>query len=179
MEDLLPQIARGDRAAVSECIRRYAPLVLAMSRRILGNSGEAEDAVQEIMIELWRTAARYDPTRAGERTFVVMVARRRLIDRRRAKRAPVESFDQMDPDQMSTMLDTPFDESGDAMKAVRAIDKLPEDKKKVLRLSVVDGLSHDEISQTTGIPLGTVKSHLRRALTSVRELMLAPRRTMS
>lgn len=176
-EDLLPLIARGERAAVSECIRRYGPLVLGLSRRVLGSGNEAEDAVQEIMIELWRNAARFDPSRAKERTFVVMIARRRLIDRRRARRAPVESLDAVDPDRLPTLLDTPFDESSDAIKAARAIDTLSEDKKKVLKLSVVEGLSHDEISERTGMPLGTVKSHLRRALTSIREKMIAPRAT--
>jgi RNA polymerase sigma factor (sigma-70 family) len=96
---LLPRIAAGDEGAVRECVSRYGALVWSLARRWSAESGDAEDAVQEIFIDLWRTAARYDLSRTSEAGWVAMIARRRLIDRaRKRERLPVmesipEDFD--------------------------------------------------------------------------------------
>ena len=80
---VLPRIAAGDPAAVADCIARYGGLVWSLARRFLGNMTDAEDAVQDVFIELWKNAARYDPGLASEPTYITMIARRRLIDRKR------------------------------------------------------------------------------------------------
>ena len=80
---LLPRIAAGDERAVRECVGRYASLVWSLARRWSVDALDAEDAVQEVFVDLWRTAARFDATRASEAGWVAMVARRRLIDRSR------------------------------------------------------------------------------------------------
>jgi DNA-directed RNA polymerase specialized sigma24 family protein len=92
---LLQRIGAGDRGAVAECIDHYSGLVWSLARRALPNEADAEDAVQEIFMELWRVAGRFDPGRAGEVTFVSMLARRRIADRvRRDRREPArEVFD--------------------------------------------------------------------------------------
>ncbi|HEY1068798.1 MAG TPA: sigma-70 family RNA polymerase sigma factor, partial [Pirellulales bacterium] len=80
---LLPRVAAGQPSAVDECLARYGGLVWSLARRHTNNTSDAEDAVQEIFIDLWRSAARFNPQAASEATFVAMIARRRLIDRRR------------------------------------------------------------------------------------------------
>ncbi|MEM6731858.1 MAG: sigma-70 family RNA polymerase sigma factor, partial [Myxococcota bacterium] len=86
---VLERVGRNDRAAAQECIESYSGLVWSLARRFLRNDADAEEAVQEIFVELWSSAHRYDPSRASESTFISMVARRRLIDRlRRTKREP-------------------------------------------------------------------------------------------
>jgi RNA polymerase sigma factor (sigma-70 family) len=82
-QTVLERIAAGDPAAVDECIDRYGALVWSLARRHLRQHADADDAVQEIFIEIWRSAARFDPVIASEATFITMISRRRLIDRQR------------------------------------------------------------------------------------------------
>ncbi|HYW30137.1 MAG TPA: sigma-70 family RNA polymerase sigma factor, partial [Gemmatimonas sp.] len=99
---LLPRIAAGDECAVAECVARYEALVWSLARRWCRDTGEAEDAVQEIFFDLWKTATRFDRARTTEAGWVAMIARRRLIDRaRRNARQPAldalpEGFDLAD-----------------------------------------------------------------------------------
>ena len=86
---ILQRIADGDKTAVQECLDTYSGLVWSLARRLIGFSDEAEDAVQEIFIDVWKNAARFDEAQASETTFIAMIARRRLIDRiRRIQRQP-------------------------------------------------------------------------------------------
>lgn len=188
---ILPRIAEGDPSAVSDCIDRYSGLVWSLARRLCPNTTEAEDAVQDVFISVWRSAKRFDPSMGSEPTFVAMIARRRLIDRvRRATRGPdmvaleeravsgstaggslgsgsgvsgVQNGIGAESDRFST--------SEESAIAQRAIGELSEDQQRVLRLSVVHGLSHERIAHSTGLPLGTVKTHIRRGLIKVRKLL--------
>src|SRR5215813_10857739 len=93
---LLARVAGGDPGAVRDCLARYGGLVWSIARRFEG--GDAEDAVQEIFLDLWRSAARFDPQIASEPAFVAMIARRRLIDRRRTRqRRPITEAIAADP----------------------------------------------------------------------------------
>jgi RNA polymerase sigma factor (sigma-70 family) len=171
-ELVLQRVARGDRTAVQECIDRFGGLVWSLARRFCYNSSEAEDAVQEIFLDLWRSAGRYDPSVAGEATFVAMIARRRLIDRRRrASREP----DKQELNPSVSLDDTPpldrAEVSEEAAAAVRAMESLRPEQQKVLRLSIYQGLSHERIAEATGLPLGTVKTHVRRGLIRIREML--------
>jgi RNA polymerase sigma-70 factor (ECF subfamily) len=144
--------------------------VWALARRFRLVGADAEDAVQEIFVDLWRHAARFDAARASESTFVTMVARRRLIDRaRRDARAPEEvevSGEEVDP--APTASDR-TEQADDVRAALSVIDTLAPDRKRVLLLSLWKGLTHQEIAHLTGLPLGTVKTHIRRGLKEVRE----------
>ena len=102
-ESILQRIAIGERSAVDECLDRYGSLVWSLAKRWLGNVPDAEDATQEIFVELWQQANKFDPSAAAEATFVAMIARRRLIDRmRKESRRPV----------MEVIVAEPLDESG-------------------------------------------------------------------
>jgi RNA polymerase sigma factor (sigma-70 family) len=165
---LLPRIALGDELATRTFIKRYGGLVMSLARR---HSGEdAEDAVQDIFLELWRLAARYDETQGSEVTFIAMVARRRLIDRRRAKqRRPTEP---LEPHEESlTSSGSVYETSHDAKQAARVMEQLPQIQQQVIRLSVLEDASHGEIAEALSLPLGTVKSYIRRGLDLVRAAM--------
>jgi len=165
---LFPRIANGDPLAVREFVTRYERMVWSLARRYSDDSADAEDAVQDVFLSLWRSAGRFDPLRASEPVFVTVIARRRLIERTRGRkrRPPTELLDdataseELDPDR-----------SIEAALAVRALDALSEDQRRVVILSTRDGMTQEEIAEHTGLPLGTVKTHARRALIRVRDAL--------
>lgn len=170
---LLPRVAQGDRAALNECIQRYGSLVWSLARRASPTAMDAEDAVQEIFVEMWKSAQRYDPRIAGEATFVAMIARRRLVDRRRARmrRPEPEPYSDRNPEAGAGASMFLAQELGaEAQMAARALEQLRPEQRQVLVLCC-QGLSHEEVSQQTGMPLGTVKAHARRGLIKVREII--------
>ncbi|MDH3492144.1 MAG: RNA polymerase sigma factor [Acidobacteriota bacterium] len=171
---ILERIAAGDRDAVQECLNQYSGLVWSLARRMLPNKEEAEDAVQEIFIEIWKNAERFDASQASETTFVAMIARRRLIDRlRKATRQPhIDSFEDMlvEPANKANEF---LEMSVEANQASQLMADLKPDQRKILHLSIVEGYSHSEIAESLSMPLGTVKTHARRGLIQVRELLEA------
>ena len=172
MKTTLQKVAAGDAAAVQECIDRYGGLVYTLARRMCPAGAEVDDAVQEVFIELWRKAERYDPGIAEESVFVAMIARRRLIDmqRRLARHGGQEEL----PESLDSGLEgaeAAAELRDSAEVAERAFRELRPEQQKVLRLAVWDGLSHQRISEVTGLPLGTVKTHARRGLHRLRELL--------
>ena len=173
-EPLLHRVAAGEQNAVDECLDRYGNLVWSLARRFTSNRTDAEDAVQEIFIELWSHASRFDADKASETTFVAMLARRRLIDRlRKTKREPTteELHAAASVEQVDREAD--LETKDQAARAQRIIEALKPEQQQIIRLAVYDGHTHQSISESLGIPLGTVKTHLRRGLLRVREAMEA------
>jgi len=173
---LLPRIASGDETAVRECVQRYGALVWSLARRWSVDSLDAEDAVQEIFVDLWRTADRFDPARASESGWVAMIARRRLIGRaRRRDRSPsTEAFPAgFDIEDESTGdRDDEIDRESRTERARAVLRRLPDTQRHLLELSLLHGKTHEEIARETALPLGTVKSHIRRGLLRARALLL-------
>jgi RNA polymerase sigma-70 factor (ECF subfamily) len=175
-DSLLPRIAGGDQSAVPECISRYGGLVWTLARRRLASREDAEDVVQEVFVDLWRSADRFDPQVAEEITFVAMIARRRVIDRLRRGAAAPETAS-IDEARAAAVPDPAGDgpvgrrlELGEeARLADEHLSRLKPEEQQVLRLSIYDSLSHSAIAEQTGLPLGTVKSHIRRGLDSLRQ----------
>ena len=169
---ILKRIASGDNTAIQECLDTYSGLVWSLARRMLSNSDEAEDAVQEIFIDVWKNAERFDQRQASETTFVAMIARRRLIDRMRKQNR------QPDIDSIEDILEEPMENRNqniqtciEAKEAAQAMKNLRPEQRQILHLSIVQGFSHQEISNALDIPLGTVKTHARRGLFKVREVL--------
>lgn len=167
---LLERVAAGDRSAVPQLLDRYGPLVWSIARRQLGNEA-AEDAVQETFVQIWKNAERFDPSRASEATYITTIARRRVIDfRRKAGRRP---------EAEELTFETPVESEGlasveigdEARVASEALADLKPDQQRVLKLAIVEGLTHTQIAARTKMPLGTVKSHARRGLERVRALL--------
>lgn len=171
---LLHRVNEGDPGAMQECIAKFAGLLWSLARRAGFGDAEAEDAVQEIFTELWKTGARFDPSIASDTAFVATIARRRLIDRRRRLGRQPTSQPMLADDGLPATIIQPRTELGEeALKAGQALEQLSPEQQRVLRLSVYEGLSHELIARSTGLPLGTVKTHARRGLMRLRE-MLAP-----
>lgn len=171
---LLQLVAAGEPGAVQDTLDRYSGLVWSLARRLSPTRSDAEDAVQEIFVSLWKSADRFDPNTAQESTFVAMIARRRLIDRlRRSGRRPDTQSVEIGDDLASVS------DSGsggvamndDARVVSRAFTQLSDEQQRVLRLSIQHGQSHSQIAESTGIPLGTVKTHARRGMIKLKSLV--------
>ncbi len=173
---LLERIARGDESAVRASLEAYSPLVWSLARRMCRDHADAEDAVQDIFIDIWKSAKRFDGSVASEPTFVSMIARRRLIDRLRRSGRRLDPGALPEGDVESGRAETPVlpaELAEDAQRALEAMKSLSEDQQQVLRLAIMQGRTHVEIAEITGLPLGTVKTHARRGLIRIREA-LAP-----
>ena len=169
---LMHRVAAGDEEAMAELYDRFGALVFKVSRQLLPNRAEAEDAVQEVFVRLWRTADRYDPRRAKLVTWVMLITRRHLIDRLR--RSSVR------PD--STTIEGDLTSSGDAdgpdrrpsedernAALLKRVADLPELQRVVIERAYLQGFTLREISEQLDAPLGTVKSALSRGLVRLRE----------
>jgi len=173
---LLEKVAQGDQSSVAACLDQYGNLVWSLARRFLGNSADAEDAVQEVFIEIWSNADRFDATKGSEVTFIATIARRRLIDRlRKNSRTPgSELYDEeiasQNPETSSGIL-----ENAEVQNVVRVLGDMPAEHREILAMSIYEGYSHSEIAEIMDIPLGTVKTRVRRGLMHIREqLQLDP-----
>jgi RNA polymerase sigma-70 factor (ECF subfamily) len=168
---LLERVARGEAGAVQALVEQYTPIVWSIARRQLGSQC-AEDVVQEVFLALWKNAARFDPSLSSEAAFITTVARRRVVDqRRRVGRTPTEELPaepRGEPDPGLALVDL----GEEARAAETELAKLPRMQRDVLRMSIVDGLTHVEIAARLALPLGTVKSHVRRGLERVREALV-------
>jgi len=166
---ILERVASGDESAVRDCVSQYGDLVWSIALRLLRRRSEAEDAVQDIFVDVWRSAKRYDPSIAAEATFITMIARRRIYDRlRRADRRPTEVGDEELERTVGIDADK-LERQSEAHRAARAMKALPADEREVLLLAMLDGHSHSEIAKHLDMPLGTVKTRARRGLMRLRE----------
>lgn len=166
-EPLLPRIAQGDGAAVEEFLERYKRLVWWLARKHAGE--DPEDAVQEVLVEVWKNAGRFDPSIASETTFVGMIARRRLIDRHRRAERRLDTETLSPNDLLGGVQQAGgVEDLAEAALARRAIRQLDPREGRVLMMSVYEGFSHSEIARATDMPLGTVKTYIRRGLDRVR-----------
>jgi RNA polymerase sigma-70 factor (ECF subfamily) len=170
---LFERIAAGDAGAVRECMDTYGGLVWSLARRFSETAADAEDATQEIFLELWKSASRYDASIGKESTFIATIARRRLIDRFRAssRRPETQEYDDSVAVDPVTVDQNLGDVVADIDVAQQALATLKEDQRQILLLGIVEGMSHSEIATATGKPLGTVKTQMRRGLIKLRAML--------
>jgi RNA polymerase sigma-70 factor, ECF subfamily len=171
LEPLLPRVAGGDRDALRECIQRYGALIWSIARRLSPTSADAEDAVQEVFTQLWSAAASYDRARGPEGAFVALLARRRSIDRLRKQRSYSQTEIPASGEVLAALaaVESPAEQQSDAARAARVLAGLPEEQRNVIVMSLLHGWSHAEIAERTALPLGTVKTLVRRGLLRIRE----------
>jgi RNA polymerase sigma factor (sigma-70 family) len=170
-KSILQRIADGDKAAVKDCLDSYRGLVWSQARRFLRNPADAEDAVQDIFIAIWSAAGKYDPAIASESTFIVLIARRRLIDqlRKTARRPATESLDVEESAPAQPFVNSTLEESAEIENVRHALESIQPECREILTMSHYEGYSHSEIASRLEVPLGTVKSRMRRGLVQVRE----------
>lgn len=169
---MLDRVAQGDQSAVRECIDRFGSLIWSIARRVTRNRADAQDAVQEIFTDVWRSAGRFDPSQGSEEVFVTMIARRRLIDRMRRAAYQEQARSINDIDALGwTHPDNRNFVCPEAQAAAGAVMLLRPDLRKVLELGLLQGLTQSEIANVLEMPLEAVKALMRRGLNQTRELM--------
>jgi RNA polymerase sigma-70 factor (ECF subfamily) len=179
---LMRRVASGDEAAVGELYDRFGSLVYRMAFQVMPTRAEAEDAVQEIFIRLWRTAERYDPERAALVTWVMLISRRQLVDRMRRTRARLKTASLEEGQQATELVgatgvgvvegqqESARMEQDERMSALlKRIEQLPELQRTVIKRAYLGGQTLRQIGEELNTPLGTIKSALSRALTRLRE----------
>jgi len=166
------RVALGEEAAVAELYDRYCALVFKLSIQFLSNNAEAEDAVQEIFVRLWKTADRFDSRKAKLVTWVMLITRRHLIDRIRKKTVRPKQQEFMEQHEVSaTESPIPSNISIDERNAHlwEALQALSEMQRTVIQRAYFQGFTLREVSRQLDAPLGTVKSALSRGLLRLRE----------
>lgn len=167
---ILQRIAVEDKTAVEECLDKYGRLVWSLALNFLTSREDAEDAVQDIFIDIWKYAGRFDAEKSGEANFISLIARRRLIDRlRKSSRQPQTFFSEEILQNHSADFDKKLQNYIEAKEAVQHLNRLNPQQRKVIQMSIYSGMSQSEIAEETGLPLGTVKSLIRRGFQKIRE----------
>lgn len=166
MSTILQRIARGEPGAVEASLDEYGGLVWRLANRYLdGAQDEVEDATQEVFVEVWMSAKRFDPERGNEAAFVATVAHRRLTDyqRRVTARRSLTRRSRDDLHARSLSNSVPLDRL-DLRELGDEFDRLPDQERQALWLSIHSGMSHRQIGEATETPIGTVKTRLRNGL---------------
>lgn len=168
---LLAQVQRGDEQAMAALFDRYSKIVYSVALRVLRDPAAAEDVLQEIFMQIWRNPTSFIATRGSLGGWLAVVSRNRSIDALRRKR-PTEQVEEMALASNYNLADEA--ERNSLMEKARGIiHLLPVEQRKTLEMAFFDGLTHSEIAEMTGDPLGTVKTRIRSGLTTLRKALTA------
>ena len=174
LDDLVMLVARGDTAAFEAVYDRLADVVFGVIRRVLRDPAQSEEVAQEVLVEVWRTATRFDPDKGGASTWVLTMAHRRAIDRVRSAQAAhdreervahrdhVPAFDEV-AEQVETRLEQE--------QVRRCLGNLTELQRESVTLAYYGGYTYREVGELLDVPLGTVKTRLRDGLIRRRDCM--------
>lgn len=164
---ILSAIRAGDENGMAALYDRYSAVVYSVALRVLGDTGAAEDVLQEVFMQLWRNPGLFDSSRGSMGGWLAVIARHRAIDGLRRRRPETDITD--------VVVSVEFDMAGHAeraraMEKVRSmLDSMAPAQRQALEMAYFEGLSHSEISAKTGAPLGTIKTRIRSALLSLRK----------
>lgn len=180
---LLRRMVDGDEAALAALYDRLGPRVQRLALCILGDTDEAEDVVEETFWQAWRTASRYDGRRGTVSTWILVAARSRALDRLRARRRRADwmaaassaggLFEGASPEPPTAEAQLGESDRTDTLRSALAV--LPPDQRRAIELAFLEGLSHTEIAERTGQPLGTVKTRIRLAMQKLRQRLASMR----
>jgi len=172
LQAALSAVARGDEAAFAVVYDRAAPVVLGTVRRIVRNPAQSEEVMQEVLLEVWRTAARFDPTAGSATAWITMLAHRRAVDRVRSEQRAAQR------EARSAAAEVGYDEVTEAVEASldrervrRCLDGLTELQRESVTLAYYGGYSYREVAQLLGVAVGTVKTRMRDGLIRLRDCL--------
>lgn len=172
---LVRAIAAGEGAALGQLYDRHSPLALGLLRRMLGNLNEAEEVLQEVFLQVWRDAHRYDPERATPRGWLLLIARSRALDRLRSTTSRQRREDEMmrsEGTRAIAPLGTRRLEQHERQRRIgSALERLPREQRQVIELAFYEGLTQTQMAAHLGAPLGTVKSRVLLAMKKLREIL--------
>lgn len=171
--ELVRAIAQGDEQALATLYDRHGPTLFGLLLRILNDRSEAEDVLQDVFVQVWQEACRFDESRGRPFTWLVTIARSRAIDRVRAR----GSRDRKESEASRTSWEAVYDIADDAIRSEesemihRALNEIPEEQREVLLLAYFQGLSQSEIAARTGAPLGTIKTRMRAGIKRLKAIL--------
>ena len=174
VEQLVAGVATGDQQAFAELYDRTAPRVLGLITRILIDHAQSEEVAQEVFLEMWKTAARFDTARGKAMTWILTMAHRRAVDRVRAAQAGRDRDDRIgrrdtetDYDQVSETVEIRIESE----RVKRAMTQLTHLQREAIALAYYGGFTHSEVAEILSVPLGTVKTRLRDGMIRLRDEM--------
>jgi len=170
-EELLERVARGEHAAFEAVYDRHAATVYGMVARVLRDPAQSEEVAQEVLLEVWRTAGRYDPARGRPLTWILTMARRRAVDRVRAAQAAADRDlrygarqNRRPYDEVSETVELRFEHQ----RVRRCLEALAPAQREPIDLAFYGGHTYREVSELLGLPAGTVKTRMRAGLLHLR-----------
>ena len=169
-EQLISRLAAQDREAFAQFYDRHAPRVLGLLTRMLGVRGEADDVLQETFWQVWTRAASYDPQRSSPLIWLILIARSRARDqlrRRRRRDAPTPAGEA----PLVADVASETERAEDTQIARSALAQLPDEQRNLIRLAFFSGMTHEQIAAAESIPVGTVKTRIRRGMMRLREIV--------
>jgi RNA polymerase sigma-70 factor (ECF subfamily) len=167
---LLARIGQKDEEALSALYDRYSGLVFSEAKRILRDSGAAEEILQDLFYQVWRTAERFDPARGSLAGWLLVAARNRAISKLRRKSGRSEELDE---NGVSLTINAESHAAQNLLldKVRMVMGNLPEGQREALECAYFEGMTHTEIAEKTGQPLGTVKTRIRSAMESLKKVL--------
>jgi RNA polymerase sigma-70 factor (ECF subfamily) len=172
---LLGRVQGGDREAFAALFDRHAPVVLGLLVRILGSRPEAEEVLQEVFLQAWRQAARYDPGRSTPRGWLLVLARSRALDlvRSRESRRRREAETSVAP-EVAPVGTAELEERERRSQVSSALGLLPNEQRRCIELAFFEGLTHTQIARRLDAPLGTIKSRIHLGMSKLRQVLSTP-----
>jgi RNA polymerase sigma-70 factor, ECF subfamily len=167
---LLERVTRKDEAALSELYDRYSGLVYSEVKRILRDSGAAEEILQDLFYQVWRTSERFDAGRGSFAGWVLVAARNRAISKLRKKGDKAEELENNKVD-LKANLETSTLQSLLVQKVRAVMGSLPEGQREAVEYAYFEGMTHTEIAEKTGQPLGTIKTRIRMAMETLKKVL--------
>jgi len=168
---LVTAIRSGDQSAMAALYDRYSSIVYSVALRVLQNTGAAEDVLQDIFMQLWRNPGAFDASRGRMAAWLAVVARHRAIDALRRRRPENDIEDVVVAVEHDLASDA--DRSRTMDKVRGALQTMPAPQRSALEMAYFEGLTHSEIAEKTGEPLGTIKTRIRTGLLSLRRALTA------
>ncbi len=171
--ELLRQIADGNRAAFAQFYDRHSTLMFSVACKILSDTSEAEDVLQEVFVQIWEKAKSFDPKLGKASSWAAILVRNKAIDRLRASQRRTRLAEDAEaefvlPDSSESANDAAY--GHEKAKLIQsAIGSLPEEQRRAIELAYFSGLTQNEISEKLGEPLGTIKARIRRGLLKLRD----------
>ena len=175
--EMIERIGRGDQSAFSALYDRLSRPLYSLALRMLGDAGDAQDALQDVFLQIWSRAATYNPEQSTVFSWTVLLTRSRVIDRLRARKRRLRVVDSATGDEdaevadastMESAADT-ADRNDEAARVRSVLNNLPSEQREAIELAFFGHLTHHEIAARLGEPLGTIKARIRRGLLKLRE----------
>lgn len=168
----MARVARGDDSAFAQLYDRLVPAVFGLVRRVLRDHAQSEEVTQEVMLELWKTATRFDPARAGVTTWAMTLAHRRAVDRVRSEQASTNRDAKVGQRDIPVSYDEVVEEVTtrlDQERVRRCLDTLTKLQREAVDLAYYGGYTYREVAELLTVPLPTVKTRMRDGLIRLRD----------